>query len=137
MEGALRQLGGYLKAARKLTRKDSDYARVQEDDRGRIVEMVDIMPIEEDIEEVISDQELVPETTAAEKSRLLVSGQPEPRDVQEELVNETLNALRSMKELDERIVGVRQQNQLLRKARRAMQRRHLDTSSTSPLIASP
>jgi hypothetical protein len=142
MEGAIRQLGGYLKAARKLARKESDYSRVKNDDAERIVEMVDIVRMDDDLEDVeeeavVVGQQQNGQETTAEESRLLVSGTPLCGDEEkQELVNETLNALRSMKELNERVATVRQQNQLLRKARRVMQRRHLDTSSTSPLITS-
>jgi hypothetical protein len=152
MEGALRQLGGYLKAARKLSRQGADYSRVNEDDKERIVEMTDMI-----FREDIAEDEITTMATASEdKNRRLVDSQCPPpvttlakdnlsppvttfsKDEKQELIDETLAALRSLDELGERVESVRRENRLLRKAKRALQRRPLESASLScPLIAGP
>jgi hypothetical protein len=152
MEGALRQLGGYLKAARKLSRQGADYSRVNEEDKERIVEMTDMI-----FREDIAEDEITTMATASEdKSRRLVDSlcpppvttlakdnlSPPvtslPRDEKQELIDETLAALRSLDELGERVESVRRENRLLRKAKRALQRRPLESASLScPLIGGP
>ena len=139
MEGALRQLGGYLKAARKFSRTAAgDYSRVNEEEGERIVEMVDMLRTDEEEED---SEVMIAATAAANKTKTagnMLSGvSPGPKDDKQELIDETLAALRSLDELADRTASVRQENRLLRKARRTMQRRPLDSPSSAPLIASP
>jgi hypothetical protein len=151
MEGALRQLGGYLKAARKLSRQGADYSRVNEDDKERIVEMTDMifrediaedditmtMAASEDKSRRLVDSQCPPVTTLA-KDNLSPPVTTLPKDEKQELIDETLAALRSLDELGERVESVRRENRLLRKAKRALQRRPLESASLScPLIAGP
>ena len=138
MEGALRQLGGYLKAARKFSRTAAgDYSRVNEEEGERIVEMVDMLRTEEEEDSEV----MIAATAAANKTKTagnMLSGvRPGPKDDKQELIDETLAALRSLDELADRTASVRQENRLLRKARRTMPRRPLDSPSSAPLIASP
>jgi outer membrane lipopolysaccharide assembly protein LptE/RlpB len=151
MEGALRQLGCYLKAARKLSRQGADYSRVNEEDKERIVETTDMI-----FREDIAEDEITTMVTASEdKSRRLGDSLCPPvttlakdnlsppvtslaKDEKQELIDETLAALRSLDELGERMESVRRENRLLRKAKRALQRRPLESASLScPLIAGP
>jgi hypothetical protein len=162
MEGALRQLGGYLKAARKLSRQGADYSRVNEEDKERIVEMTDMI-FREDIAEddittmaasednsrrpvdslcppvtTLAKDNLSPPVTTLPKDNLSPPVTTLPKDEKQELIDETLAALRSLDELGERVESVRRENRLLRKAKRALQRRPLESTSLScPLIAGP
>jgi hypothetical protein len=153
MEGALRQLGGYLKAARKLSRQGADYSRVNEDDKERIVEMTDMIFREDIAEDEITTMamaasedknrrlvvdSLCPPVTTLPKDNLSPPVTSLAKDEKQELIDETLAALRSLDELGERVESVRRENRLLRKAKRALQRRPLESASLScPLIAGP